>query len=173
MKLVLAHNIGDTKHPNYHTRKQILDCPHPIGFDGIYKSVYDNQDVLEGKSGIFFVMGDYVGRDNSFEYPTHVPKIEQYCTWEQIKEMCEKYDFKVGWHTWSHPDLTDISRHDMVREITPPFPMDYFAYPYGRFNQTCLDVVKQAGFKEAWSVNQGSHNANEKDHIFKQFRPYL
>jgi hypothetical protein len=51
--------------------------------------------------------------------------------------------------------------------------MDYFAYPYGRFNQTCLDVVKQAGFKEAWSVNQGSHDSKEKDHIFKQFRPYL
>jgi peptidoglycan/xylan/chitin deacetylase (PgdA/CDA1 family) len=61
----------------------------------------------------------------------------------------------------------------MVREITPPFPMDYFAYPYGRFNQVVVDVVKQAGFKEAWSVNQGSHNENEKDHIFKQFRPYL
>jgi hypothetical protein len=173
MKLVLAHNIGYTNHLNYHNRKQILDCPHPIGFDGVYKNVYDNQEVLEGKSGIFFVMGNYVGKDNSFEYPLHVPKIEQYCTWEQIKEMCEKYDFKVGWHTWSHPDLTDISRHDMVREITSPFPMDYFAYPYGRFNQTCLDVVKQAGFKEAWSVNQGSHLANEKDHIFKQFRPYL
>jgi hypothetical protein len=173
MKLVLAHNIGDIVHPNYHTRQQILDCPYPIGFDGVYKNVYDNQDVLEGKSGIFFVMGDYVGKDNSFEYPKEVPAIEQYCTWEQIQEMCDKYDFKMGWHTWSHPDLTAITRHEMVKEITPPFPMDYFAYPYGRFNQVVLDCVQQAGFKQAWSVNQGSMNEIESDYLFKQCRTYL
>jgi peptidoglycan/xylan/chitin deacetylase (PgdA/CDA1 family) len=61
----------------------------------------------------------------------------------------------------------------MIKEITPPFPMDYFAYPYGRFNQVVVDIVKQAGFKEAWSVTQGSQDPNEKDHIFKQYRPYL
>jgi hypothetical protein len=173
MKLVLAHNIGDIVHPNYHTRQQIIDCPYPIGFDGVYKNVYDNQDVLEGKSGIFFVMGDYVGKDNSFEYPKEVPAIEQYCTWEQIQEMCDKYDFKMGWHTWSHPDLTAITRHEMVKEIAPPFPMDYFAYPYGRYNQVVLECVQQAGFKQAWSVNQGSMNENESNYLFKQCRTYL
>jgi peptidoglycan/xylan/chitin deacetylase (PgdA/CDA1 family) len=173
MKLVLAHNIGDIVHPNYHTRQQIIDCPYPIGFDGVYKNVYDNQDVLDGKSGIFFVMGDYVGKDNSFEYPKEVPAIEQYCTWEQIQEMCDKYDFKMGWHTWSHPDLTAITRHEMVKEIAPPFPMDYFAYPYGRYNQVVLECVQQAGFKQAWSVNQGSMNENESNYLFKQCRIYL
>ena len=173
MKLVLAHNIGDIVHPNYHTRQQIIDCPYPIGFDGVYKNVYDNQDVLEGKSGIFFIMGDYVGKDNSFEYPKEVPAIEQYCTWEQIQEMCDKYDFKIGWHTWSHPDLTAITRHEMVKEIAPPFPMDYFAYPYGRYNQVVLECVQQAGFKQAWSVNQGSMNENESNYLFKQCRTYL
>ena len=173
MKLVLAHNIGDIVHPNYHTRQQIIECPYPIGFDGVYKNVYDNQDVLEGKSGIFFVMGDYVGKDNSFEYPKEVPAIEQYCTWEQIQEMCDKYDFKIGWHTWSHPDLTAITRHEMVKEIAPPFPMDYFAYPYGRYNQVVLECVQQAGFKQAWSVNQGSMNENESNYLFKQCRTYL
>ena len=173
MKLVLAHNIGNIEHTNYHSREQILSCPYPIGFDGVYKSVYNNQDVLEGKSGIFFIMGDYLGKDNSFEYPNEVPLLEQYCTMEQIQEMCDKYDFKIGWHTWAHPDLTQITRHDMVQQITPPFQMDYFAYPYGRYNQTVLDCVKQAGFKQAWSVNQGSMNENDIDYLFKQCRPYL
>lgn len=173
MKLVLAHNIGNIKHPNYNTREEILACKDPIGFDGIYKNVYDNQDVLEGKSGIFFVMGDFVGKDNSFEYSKEVPQLEQYCTWEQIEEMCSKYDFKIGWHTHGHLDLTEITRHEMVQQITPPFPMDYFAYPYGRFNQVVLDCVKQAGFKQAWSVNQGSMNEHEEDYLFKQCRQYL
>jgi hypothetical protein len=99
MKLVLAHNIGNIQDPNYHTREQVLAYPYEIGFDGVYKSVYDNQDVLDGKSGIFFVIGNYVGKDNSFEYPKEVP----------VLEMCNKYNFKMGWHTWSHPDLIQIN----------------------------------------------------------------
>jgi hypothetical protein len=90
-----------------------------------------------------------------------------------IKEMSEKYGFAIGWHTWSHPNLTHISRHDMVKEITPPFPMDYFAYPYGEFNQVVLDVVKECGFKKAWSVTQGSMDVNAQDYNYKIFRNYI
>jgi hypothetical protein len=171
--LTLAHNIGDVKHSNYHTREQIKNCPYPIGFDGIYKSVYDNQDCLEGKSGIFFVMGDHVGLDNSFEYPKEVPQLEKYCTWEQIMELVHKYDFELGWHTWSHPDLTTITRHEMVREITSAFPMKYFAYPYGRFNQVVLDVVKECGYEMAWSVTQGAKDTNIPDWKYKIYRNYI
>ena len=57
----LAHNIGNYHHSNYNTREQILSCQEPIGFDGIYLNVYENQDVLVGKSGIMFVMGE-IGR---------------------------------------------------------------------------------------------------------------
>lgn len=171
--MMLAHNIGIVKHSNYNTRGQILSCQHPIGFDGIYKSVYDNQDILEGKSGILFVMGNYVGKDNSFEYPYHVPQLEKYCTWSEIRELTDKYDFELGWHTWSHPDLTQIPRSEMVKEITPPFPMEYFAYPYGKYDQVVLDCVKQAGFKKAWSVTQGSQDIKEANHDFKIYRNYI
>ena len=37
--MVLAHNIGDINHSNYHSRAQIKECVDPIGFDGIYKNV--------------------------------------------------------------------------------------------------------------------------------------
>ena len=37
--MVLAHNIGNINHSNYHTRQQIKDCIEPIGFDGIYANV--------------------------------------------------------------------------------------------------------------------------------------
>ncbi len=87
----LAHNIGDYNHPNYNTREQILACNEPIGFDGIYLNVYENQDVLKDKSGIMFVMGDFMGGDNHFDL-AHVPALERYCTWEQVYELCAKYD---------------------------------------------------------------------------------
>jgi hypothetical protein len=172
MNLVLAHNIGDENHENYSTRSMIFNCPYPIGFDGIYKNVYQNQDLLEGKSGVFFVMGDYFGQDNTFDLP-HVPKLEKYCTLEEVQEMCDKYDFEIGWHTWSHTDLTTLTRGQIMREITPPFAMRYFAYPYGKFNDLVIECVKDAGFEKAWSVTQGSQDPNEKDYHYKIYRPYL
>ena len=170
--MVLVHNIGTEKHSNYHTREQILACKDLIGFDGIYKNVYDNRDVLEGKSGVFFVMGDYVGKDNSFDL-AHVPKLEKYCTWDEIHEMADTLKFSIGWHTWSHPDLTKLSRTEIMQEITPPFTMKYFAYPFGKFNNLVIDCVKEAGYEMAWSVTQGSKNPNEEDWTYKIYRPYL
>lgn len=147
----LAHNIGTEKHPNYNTREQILACQDEIGFDGIYRNVYENQDVLVGKKGIFFIIGDYIGKDNSFDLP-NVPKLEEYCPVEEINEMCIKYDFEIGWHTYSHPDLTKLSKEEIMKEVTPPLPMKYFAYPYGRYNDLVIECVKEAGYEKAYSV---------------------
>jgi hypothetical protein len=168
----LAHNIGNHKHSNYNTREQILACDEPIGFDGIYHNVYENQDVLKNKSGIMFVMGDFVGRDNSFDL-AHVPALEKYCTWEQVYELCAKYDFKLGWHTWSHRDLTKLSRDEIIKEVTPPFPMKYFAYPYGTFNDLVIECVKEVGFKMAYSVHQGTKDLHDPNFNFKIFRNYI
>lgn len=170
--LTLAHNIGNHFHSNYHTREQIIASLSPIGFDGIYRNVYENMDVLEGKKGIFFVMGNYIGGDNTFDL-NYVPQLEKYCTWDEINEMVDKYDFELGWHTWSHPDLTNLGYEEIMKEITPPFPMKYFAYPYGRFNSLVVDCVKKAGFEYAWSVTQGSTNPNEENYKYKIFRNYL
>lgn len=168
----LAHNIGNYHHSNYNTREQILSCQEPIGFDGIYLNVYENQDVLVGKSGIMFVMGDFFGKDNRFDL-AHVPALEHYCTLEQVQELCDKYDFELGWHTWSHRDLTKLSKDEIMYEVTAPFACKHFAYPYGTFNQLVIDCVKAAGYEKGWSVTQGSRNPNDPDYNFKIYRDYI
>lgn len=168
----LLHNIGNIRHSNYHTREQVLNSNEPLGFDGIYLNVYENKDILKDKTGIFFVMGNFIGGDNYFDLQ-YVPKLEKYCTWEQINEMCDEYDFEIGWHTWSHPDLTLLKKDEIIKEITPPFPMKYFAYPYGKFNDLAIECVKEMGYEKAWSVTQGSRNSEDKDHNYKIYRPYL
>lgn len=170
----LAHNIGTTKHPNYNTREQILSCQEPIGFDGIYRNVYLNQDVLAGKSGIMFIMGDFVGGDNAFDLP-NVPKYEEYCSYEEVWELCDKYDFEMGWHTWSHRDLTLLTREEIMEEVTPPMgmKMKYFAYPYGTFNDLVIECVKEAGYEKAYSVTQGARDTWESDYNFKIYRDYI
>jgi len=169
----LAHNIGTENHSNYNTIEQILACQEPIGFDGIYRNVYENRHILKGKTGIFFVMGDYMGGDNRFDL-AYVPKLEQYCTWDEVIEMLEELpNFHLGWHTYSHPDLTTLDREAIMREITPPFPMETFAYPYGRYNDLVVQCVKEVGYKLAYSVTQGSINPNDPDHQFKIYRDYI
>ena len=56
----LLHNIGDINHSNYNTREQVINCSEPLGFDGIYLNVYENQDILKDKTGVFFVMVNFM-----------------------------------------------------------------------------------------------------------------
>jgi hypothetical protein len=163
----LLHNIGERHNSNYNTRDEILKTPidSVLTFDGIYLNVYENHDILLGREVIFFVMGNYIGKDNSFDIGQ---PFERYCNWKQIREMSERIGAKIGWHTWSHPNLTTIkSDMDVIKEITPPFPMDHFAYPYGDVDDRVARLVKEVGFTTGWSVTQGD------DSQFKKRRKYL
>jgi len=163
----LAHNIGDIKHSNYHTREQIARCGEPIGFDGVYRSVYENRDVLEGKSGIMFVMGNFIGGTNGFDLE-NVPQLERYCTLGEVKELCHEYDFEIGWHTWSHRNLCNLSEKEIFQEITAPFETKYLRYPYGEHNDKVIECVMRAGYEEAYAVTQGVHA-----HPYKIFSNYV
>ena len=171
--LRLAHNIGTEKHSNYHTREQILACQDPIGFDGVYKNVYDNKDVLKGKSGIMFVMGNYIGRDNKFDIQ-NVPKEERYCTLEEVKEMCDEFDFEIGWHTWSHRLLHTLSDKEIKQEVTAPFETKYFRYPFGDYgDDRVIEIVKSAGYEAAWCVTQGVRNMDMPNAKYKIYSNYV
>lgn len=154
----LLHNIGESPSPkghiksNYTTRQKVHDTDGKLTFDGIYKNVYENRDLLVGREVILFVMGDYVGKDNSFD--VGMPP-EKFCTWDEIMDLHENYKCKLGWHTKSHRDLTLLTDEELIEEIKPPFEMDSFAYPYGKYNQRVIDVVKKY-YKDAYSVNETS-----------------
>lgn len=150
--MILLHNIGDINHPNYTSKEKILNCNDVLTFDGIYKNVYENKEVLKGKKVIFFVMGNFMGKDNTFDL-AYVPKLEKYCTWDEVIEMVTEFNAELGWHTWSHRDLTTLSEEEIRKDITPPFPMKTFAYPYGRYNDLVLKLVKEQ-YETAYSVDK-------------------
>lgn len=162
----LLHNLTKNYCPNnnYNDVSDLAGRDGLFTFDGIYQNVYENREHLKGKQLIFFVMGDYVGKDNRFD--VGMPR-EKLCDWNEIIEMVTELKAGLGWHTWSHRDLTTLPYEEIVKEITPPFPMKYFAYPYGRFNDAVLQAVKDAGYEEAWSVVQGDNSQ------FQRLRSYL
>lgn len=162
--MILGHSISVFNHSNCLTREQIIGIDEPISFDGVYKSVYDNRDILVGKDVVLFVMGDYVGLDNTFDVGRHFD--EKFCTWKEIEEL-HKMGCKLGWHTWSHRDLTELSDEEVIKEITAPFDTVCFSYPYGITDHRVTKLVKKAGYKHAYSVTSGD------DTPFELRRRYL
>jgi hypothetical protein len=60
-------------------------------------------------------------------------------------------------------------------EITPPsnIKCEYFAYPYGTYNDLVIECVKKLNYEAAFSVTQGSRNINEQDYRYKIYRDYI
>lgn len=169
MPVRLLHNIGESpsKQPhikaNYNTREEITSCPDQLTFDGIYTNVWRNRDIIKGRNCLLFVMGNYIGKDNSFDHG--MPR-ETYCTESQLADLVAE-GHQLAWHTWSHPDLTTLSYEEAKKEMTPLWPCTDFAYPYGRFNQMLIDIAKELGYERAWSVTQGN------DDPYSLFRKYI
>lgn len=161
--IILVHNIGDNKHPNYNTKEEIQKSNGLLTFDGVYKSVFDNKDTFNGKKFIMFVIGAFTGQDNRWDVST---PYEKFCTWEEIFEL-QKIGGEIGWHTWTHKDLRKLTDEELKYELTPPFPMKLFAYPYGYFDDRVIKAVKEAGFEKAYSVEKGDNTD------FKIIREYI
>lgn len=161
--MIIVHSISDFDHSNCVSRKHIQEYKGVLTFDGIYKSVYENKDLLKDREVYLFVMGNYVGLDNSFDEGKHFE--ERFCTWGEIEEL-EKMGCQVGWHGWSHHDMTDMSENQLMRELSCPFETNYFAYPYGKHDERVRRYAK-ASFNEAFSVTDGD------DSEMQRLRRYL
>ncbi|MBI5115656.1 polysaccharide deacetylase family protein [Candidatus Poribacteria bacterium] len=80
-----------------------------------------------------------------------------FLTWQQVREM-RREGFRFGAHTLSHPFLTSIGLEEARREICDSkriieeklqTGIDFFCYPFGDFDSTTINLVKDAGFKGA------------------------
>ncbi|WP_235941417.1 polysaccharide deacetylase family protein [Paenibacillus puerhi] len=86
-----------------------------------------------------------------------------YVTWEQAGEMKE-----AGWdiqpHGMTHPRLSKLSAARQREEITEASRLIEeklgvksvaFCYPYGDFNKETLAILKEQGFRYAFTIEQG------------------
>jgi len=153
--IALVHNIGTKKDPNYTNKEAVYVCKELITCDGVYRSVLKNVEVLKGKKVILFVVGDLVGGDNSEINPDK--PLEQFCDWREIGFLEGYLGAQIGWHSWTHRDLTKLSDKELKKELEPPGMIEkkYFAYPYGKFDVRVIQAVRDAGYKMAFSVDAG------------------
>ena len=101
-----------------------------------------------GFKGVFFIMTISISRP-------------RYMTKEQLKQLADDGN-AVEAHTWDHHMVTKYKGTDFdiqfvkpkkkVEDITGK-PADYFAYPFGIWNQAAIPELKKAGYKMAFILS--------------------
>lgn len=129
--------------------------PIVLTFDDGYDNAYIKAwPILKENNftGTFFIIRDFVGKP-------------EYMSQTQINEL-QTAGMEIGAHTMSHHDLSKISVTDQRKQIfDSKISAQAFCYPSGKFNETTIALVKEAGYKLAVTTKPGI--ANENSNLFE------
>ncbi|MBR2215422.1 MAG: polysaccharide deacetylase family protein [Selenomonadaceae bacterium] len=143
--------------------KRLPTNPVLITFDDGYADNYANAYPIlkeHGFKATIFVVSSFVG------------KYRHYLTWEQAREM-EQNGISIQSHTATHRSMTDLSDDQLRAELTESkqkieaelgHPVDYIAYPTGTYNLHIAQMVKEAGYKAAFTIKYG--NVDQASNIY-------
>lgn len=127
--------------------------PVILTFDDGYGDNYTHAFPLlrqYGFRGTFFIITDFLDKKG-------------YLTWGQVKEMHEA-GMEIGSHTLDHPDLTRLPSQQALRQLRESRlllearlgkPVQFLAYPSGKYNQTVIGLAQEAGYRAAVATTYG------------------
>ncbi len=101
-----------------------------------------------------------------------------------LRELSSR--FEIGGHTLNHTNLTLVDDKTAFREISEGKKqlediigkkVTKFSYPWGKFNNSIIDLVKKAGYKEAriariFNLNNDTNLENNKYTVSPNFHIY-
>ena len=131
--------------------------PVLITFDDGYADNYTYAYPILKKYGVkatIFVITDLLDRN----YPG-------YLTWGQAAEMDASGVVSIESHTVTHGSLTDLTDEQIRYELTESKhnieqrlgkEVEFLAYPTGAYNLHIASLVKEAGYKGAFTVRNGN-----------------
>ncbi|SEH34751.1 polysaccharide deacetylase family protein [Selenomonas sp. KH1T6] len=143
--------------------KPLPENPVLITFDDGYKDNYTTAFPLLKKYGF---------KATIFAVTSFLGKQPQYFTWEQAREM-EQHGISIQSHTATHRSMTDLSDEELRSELADSkrkaeeelgHPVEYMAYPTGTYNLHIAEMVKEAGYKAAFTIKYG--NVDEASNIY-------
>jgi len=125
------------------------DKPVVLTFDDAFESQWDVVQLLDerGMHGVFFIT-------------TGQTRLEDW----QIQQMAAE-GHEIEAHTIHHPDLTSLSDDQLMAELLEPKdflegltgrPVDFFAYPYGLYDDRVIAAVQRAGYRGALAAWGGA-----------------
>jgi peptidoglycan/xylan/chitin deacetylase (PgdA/CDA1 family) len=136
--------------------KRLPAKPVMITFDDGYRDVLANAAPLLERLGMpataYVITGRISGSDVSF------------LSWAQLKAL-EQNGVQIGSHTVSHAELPRLTDPAALQELIQSrlalerhlgHPVQWFAYPAGRFDERTEALVRQAGYVLAVTTEPGS-----------------
>jgi peptidoglycan/xylan/chitin deacetylase (PgdA/CDA1 family) len=109
-----------------------------------------------------FMVSDLIGDINAWDIKNGENKDEMLNA-EELQEMI-KSGIEIGAHTKTHPHLTMIDEKIAYEEISASkkileeklnIDINFFAYPYGDYNENVKNLVEKAGFQGACITKTG------------------
>jgi len=141
-----------------------------ITFDDAFSCLKDNAiEVLvsQKETATLFVISKFVGKEIHWDYY----KTKQKCkhlSWEQLKEISD-LGIEIGSHSHSHQDLKSLNYKEILKEIEYSKkiledklgnPINFFSYPFGRFDKRIMKKCKEIGYWGAVTMKPVSNNDN-------------
>ena len=134
-------------------RRPLPDRSFTITFDDGYQSVYEQAFPILQHFGFSATVFLTVGKKGERIALERLPSMEgrSMLSWGEIKEM-HRCGIAIGAHTLTHPDLTrldftqariEILRSKEIIENVLGEAVNYFAYPYGRYDNRNRQLVRQ------------------------------
>ncbi len=156
----LQELIDKLEHPAPYHEKVIA-----ITFDDGYGSMYTKLLPLVREFGYpvtLFVYTDNVSMKSS-----------KNLTWKRLRTM-DRQGIDIQAHSISHCDLAQLSKKKndpairkrlyeelylskRILELYMNKRIDFFAYPYGKYDLTIIDMTEKSGYRRAFSTDYGSN----------------
>lgn len=139
------------------------DNPVLITFDDGYRDNYDNA---------YPILQKYDFKATVFVVTSFLGKYPNYMTWDQAREM-DANGISIESHTVDHKSMTDLTDDQLRTELVNSkkkaeqelgHPVDYMAYPTGTYNLHIAQLVKEAGYKAAFTIKYG--NVDKASNIY-------
>ena len=164
------------KENNYHTismmdfiraekyGEELPENPIIITFDDGYEDNYVNAYPILKKYGFkatIFVVTSFLDKNK-----------KGYMSWDQAREM-DANGISIQSHTVDHKSMTDLTDDQLRMELVDSkkkaekelgHPVNYMAYPTGTYNLHIAQMVKEAGYKAAFTIKYG--NVDKASNIY-------
>lgn len=132
--------------------------------DGFVNNLTEAVPLMQqaGIRAINYLVADRIGQTSDWE-AREGGEADPLMNESQIKDWLAAGHW-IGAHTCTHPRLSLLSRKEAKEEIFSGkkkledcfgTPIEHFAYPYGDYSETTVELVQEAGFQTACTMHRG------------------
>ncbi len=139
-----------------------------LTFDDGYKNNLTNALPILKKynfSATCFIVTDHIGSSNLWDRKKGIIQMPL-MNIDDINIWLDS-GMDIGSHTQTHPDLTSLSQKELMLEVSEckaylekqfKTKIEFFCYPFGIYNESICEIVKESGYFSALTMIRGRVN---------------